>query len=37
MYILIAVFSSKNVNGLMGGTLSQNNKFKVDFEHYNQL
>ena len=27
MYILIALFSSKKVNGLMDGTLSQNNKF----------
>ena len=27
MYILIALFSSKKVNGLMGGKLFQNNKF----------
>ena len=27
MYILIALFSSKKVNGLMDGTSSQNNKF----------
>ena len=27
----------KDVNRLMGGTLSQNNKFSVDFEHYNSL
>ena len=37
MYIIIALFSPKKVNGLMGGTLSQNNKFYVDFEHYDQL
>ena len=36
MYIVIALFSSKKVNGLMGGTLSQNNKFKIDFEYCNQ-
>ena len=36
MYIIIALFSSKKVNGLMGETLSQNNKFYVDFEHYDQ-
>ena len=27
MYIIIVLFSSKKVNRLMGGTLSQNNKF----------
>ena len=37
MFILIALFSSKKVNGLMGGTLSHYNKFYVDFEHYHQL
>ena len=37
MYIIIKLFSSKKVNSLMGEILSQNNKFSVAFEHYNQL